>query len=80
MDLVYAAADIIISRAGASVSELSIVENQWFYSVAKCSGRSPDKNAKAIVEKDGAILLKESESIPCLARFWVLIKWWKSKK
>jgi UDP-N-acetylglucosamine--N-acetylmuramyl-(pentapeptide) pyrophosphoryl-undecaprenol N-acetylglucosamine transferase len=25
MDLVYAAADIIISRAGASVSELSIV-------------------------------------------------------
>jgi UDP-N-acetylglucosamine--N-acetylmuramyl-(pentapeptide) pyrophosphoryl-undecaprenol N-acetylglucosamine transferase len=51
MDLVYAAADIIISRAGASsVSELSIV-GKWFYSVAKCSGRSPDKNAKAIVEK-----------------------------
>jgi UDP-N-acetylglucosamine--N-acetylmuramyl-(pentapeptide) pyrophosphoryl-undecaprenol N-acetylglucosamine transferase len=63
MDLVYAAADIIISRAGASsVSELSIVGKPViFIPSPNVAEDHQTKNAKAIVEKDGAILLKESE-------------------
>lgn len=63
MDLVYAAADVIISRAGASsVSELCIVGKPViFIPSPNVAEDHQTKNAKAIVEKDGAILLKESE-------------------
>lgn len=63
MDFVYAAADIIISRAGASsVSELSIVGKPViFIPSPNVAEDHQTKNAKAIVDKKGAILLKESE-------------------
>ncbi len=63
MDLVYAAADVIVSRAGASsVSELCIVGKPVvFIPSPNVSEDHQTKNAKAIVDKKGALLLKESE-------------------
>ena len=63
MDLVYAAADVIISRSGASsVSELCLVEKPViFIPSPNVAEDHQTKNAKAIVKKKGAILLKESE-------------------
>jgi UDP-N-acetylglucosamine--N-acetylmuramyl-(pentapeptide) pyrophosphoryl-undecaprenol N-acetylglucosamine transferase len=63
MDLVYAAADIVISRAGASsVSELCIIGKPViFIPSPNVAEDHQTKNAKAIVDKGGAILLKESE-------------------
>ena len=63
MEFVYAAADIIISRAGASsVSELCIVGKPViFIPSPNVAEDHQTKNAKAIVDKKGAILLKESQ-------------------
>ncbi|PRZ25147.1 undecaprenyldiphospho-muramoylpentapeptide beta-N-acetylglucosaminyltransferase [Flavobacterium granuli] len=63
MDFVYAAADVIISRAGASsVSELSIVGKPViFIPSPNVAEDHQTKNAKAIVDKKGAILLKEAD-------------------
>ena len=63
MDLVYAAADIVISRAGASsVSELCIVGKPViFIPSPNVAEDHQTKNAKSIVEKKGALMLKESE-------------------
>jgi UDP-N-acetylglucosamine--N-acetylmuramyl-(pentapeptide) pyrophosphoryl-undecaprenol N-acetylglucosamine transferase len=63
MDLVYAAADIVISRAGASsVSELCIVGKPViFIPSPNVAEDHQTKNAKSIVDKKGALLLKESE-------------------
>jgi UDP-N-acetylglucosamine--N-acetylmuramyl-(pentapeptide) pyrophosphoryl-undecaprenol N-acetylglucosamine transferase len=62
MDLVYAAADIIISRSGASsVSELCIVGKPTiFIPSPNVAEDHQTKNAKAIADKKGAILLKEA--------------------
>lgn len=63
MDLVYSVADVIISRAGASsVSELSIVGKPTiFIPSPNVAEDHQTKNAKAIADKNGAILIKESE-------------------
>ena len=63
MDLAYAAADIIISRAGASsVSELCIVgKPSIFIPSPNVAEDHQTKNAKSIADKHGAILLKENE-------------------
>lgn len=63
MDFVYAAADVIISRAGASsVSELCIVGKPVvFIPSPNVAEDHQTKNAKAIVDKKGALLIKESE-------------------
>lgn len=63
MDLIYAAADFVISRAGASsVSELCLVgKPTLFIPSPNVSEDHQTKNAKAIVDKKGAVLLKESE-------------------
>lgn len=63
MDFVYAAADIIISRSGASsVSELCIVGKPTiFIPSPNVAEDHQTKNAKAIADKKGAILLKENE-------------------
>ena len=63
MDLAYAAADIIVSRAGASsVSELCIVGKPTiFIPSPNVAEDHQTKNAKSIADKHGAILLKESE-------------------
>ena len=63
MDLVYAAADIIISRSGASsVSELCIVGKPvLFVPSPNVAEDHQTKNAKSVVDQNGAILIKESE-------------------
>jgi len=63
MDLIYAAADFVISRAGASsVSELCLVGKPTiFIPSPNVAEDHQTKNAKAIVDKKGAILLRESE-------------------
>ncbi|RXR23930.1 undecaprenyldiphospho-muramoylpentapeptide beta-N-acetylglucosaminyltransferase [Flavobacterium stagni] len=63
MDLIYAAADVVISRAGASsVSELCLVGKPTvFIPSPNVAEDHQTKNAKAIVDKGGALLLKEAE-------------------
>ncbi|OIQ27375.1 MAG: undecaprenyldiphospho-muramoylpentapeptide beta-N-acetylglucosaminyltransferase [Bacteroidetes bacterium MedPE-SWsnd-G2] len=63
MDLAYAAADIIISRAGASsVSELCVVGKPvMFIPSPNVAEDHQTKNAMAVVDKDAAILIKESD-------------------
>lgn len=63
MDLVYAAADVVISRSGASsVSELCIVGKPTiFIPSPNVAEDHQTKNAKAISDKKGAILIRESE-------------------
>jgi len=63
MDLVYSAADIVISRAGASsVSELCIVGKPViFIPSPNVAEDHQTKNAKSIVDKKGAVMLRESE-------------------
>jgi UDP-N-acetylglucosamine--N-acetylmuramyl-(pentapeptide) pyrophosphoryl-undecaprenol N-acetylglucosamine transferase len=63
MDMAYAAADVVISRAGASsVSELCIVGKPViFIPSPNVAEDHQTKNADAIVEKNGAILIKESD-------------------
>lgn len=63
MDLVYSAADIVISRSGASsVSELCIVGKPViFIPSPNVAEDHQTKNAKSIVDKKGAIMLRESE-------------------
>lgn len=63
MDLAYAAADMVISRAGAiAISELCIVGCPIV--LVPLPGAAEDhqtKNAKALTEKDAAILLPDNE-------------------
>ncbi|WP_034261212.1 undecaprenyldiphospho-muramoylpentapeptide beta-N-acetylglucosaminyltransferase [Altibacter lentus] len=63
MDLAYAAADIIISRAGAlSVSELCLVGKPvLFIPSPNVAEDHQTKNAIAISEKNAALVIKESE-------------------
>ena len=62
MDLVYAAADFIISRAGASsVSELCLVgKPTLFIPSPNVAEDHQTKNAQAVADKNGAIIIKES--------------------
>jgi UDP-N-acetylglucosamine--N-acetylmuramyl-(pentapeptide) pyrophosphoryl-undecaprenol N-acetylglucosamine transferase len=70
MDLTYAAADIIISRAGAgSISELCIVGKPTiFIPSPNVSEDHQTKNAQAVVDKNAAVLIKESD----LERFQIM--------
>ncbi|WP_411766490.1 undecaprenyldiphospho-muramoylpentapeptide beta-N-acetylglucosaminyltransferase [Winogradskyella sp. A3E31] len=63
MDMAYAAADIIISRAGASsVSELCVAAKPViFIPSPNVAEDHQTKNAKAVADKKAAILIKESE-------------------
>lgn len=63
MDLVYAAADVVISRSGASsVSELCLVGKPvLFIPSPNVAEDHQTKNAQAIVTKEGALLLKEAQ-------------------
>ncbi len=64
MDMAYAAADIIVSRAGAlSVSELCLVGKPViFIPSPNVSEDHQTKNALSVSEKNAAILLRESEA------------------
>jgi len=61
MDLVYAAADVVISRSGASsVSELCIVGKPViFIPSPNVAEDHQTKNAQSVVDKGGALMLKE---------------------
>ncbi len=63
MDMAYAAADIIISRAGASsVSELCIVGKPViFIPSPNVAEDHQTKNAMAVVEKGGALMIREHD-------------------
>lgn len=63
MDLAYAAADVVISRAGASsVSELCIVAKPViFIPSPNVAEDHQTKNAMAIVNKNAAIIIKEED-------------------
>ena len=62
MDLAYAAADIIVSRAGGTISELAIIGKPViFIPSPNVAEDHQTKNAQSIVDKKGAIMLKESE-------------------
>ncbi|HUH25493.1 MAG TPA: UDP-N-acetylglucosamine--N-acetylmuramyl-(pentapeptide) pyrophosphoryl-undecaprenol N-acetylglucosamine transferase, partial [Flavobacterium sp.] len=63
MDLLFAAADVIVSRAGASsVSELAIVGKPViFIPSPNVAEDHQTKNAKNITDKNAAVLLKEAD-------------------
>lgn len=63
MDLFYAAADVLISRAGAgTISELCIVGKPvLFIPSPNVAEDHQTKNALSVVKKDAALLIKESE-------------------
>jgi UDP-N-acetylglucosamine--N-acetylmuramyl-(pentapeptide) pyrophosphoryl-undecaprenol N-acetylglucosamine transferase len=63
MDMAYAAADLVISRAGAiSVSELCVVGKPViFIPSPNVAEDHQTKNASAIVDKNAAVLIKEAD-------------------
>ncbi len=65
MDLAYAAADVVVSRAGAlSVSELCLVGKPViFVPSPNVAEDHQTKNAMALVEKDAALLVKDADSV-----------------
>ncbi len=65
MDLAYAAADVVISRAGAlSVSELCLVKKPCILVPSpNVSEDHQTKNAQSLVNKNAALLVKDVESI-----------------
>jgi len=64
MDLAYAAADVIVSRAGAmSVSELCLIQKPTILVPSpNVSEDHQTKNAMALVNEDAAILVKDNEA------------------
>jgi UDP-N-acetylglucosamine--N-acetylmuramyl-(pentapeptide) pyrophosphoryl-undecaprenol N-acetylglucosamine transferase len=64
MDLAYAVADVVISRAGAlSISELAITAKPCILVPSpNVAEDHQTKNALALVEKNAAILIKDSEA------------------
>jgi len=76
MDLLYAAADVIISRAGAgSISELCIVGKPVvFIPSPNVAEDHQTKNALSITKNDAALMIKESELESFQKTFESLIK------
>jgi UDP-N-acetylglucosamine--N-acetylmuramyl-(pentapeptide) pyrophosphoryl-undecaprenol N-acetylglucosamine transferase len=64
MDLAYAAADLVVSRAGAmSISELCLVAKpSVFVPSPNVSEDHQTKNAMALVRKEAALLVKDIEA------------------
>jgi UDP-N-acetylglucosamine--N-acetylmuramyl-(pentapeptide) pyrophosphoryl-undecaprenol N-acetylglucosamine transferase len=69
MDLAYAAADIIVSRAGAmSISELCLVKKPAvFIPSPNVSEDHQTKNAMALVKSDAALMIRDSDAQTQLA-------------
>jgi UDP-N-acetylglucosamine--N-acetylmuramyl-(pentapeptide) pyrophosphoryl-undecaprenol N-acetylglucosamine transferase len=72
MDLAYAAADFIISRAGAgSISELCIIGKPViFIPSPHVAEDHQTKNAQAIIEKDAALMIKEEDLDQNFTTLW----------
>lgn len=64
MDLAYAAADIVVARAGAgTISELCLLEKAAILIPSpNVAEDHQTKNAMALVNKDAAVMLKDSEA------------------
>ncbi len=64
MDLAYACADVVISRAGAmSISELSLVKKAVvFVPLPTAAEDHQTKNAQSLVDKNAAIMVKNDET------------------
>ena len=64
MDLAYAAADVVISRAGAmSISELSLLHKAVvFVPLPTAAEDHQTKNAMRLVEADAALMVKNDET------------------
>jgi UDP-N-acetylglucosamine--N-acetylmuramyl-(pentapeptide) pyrophosphoryl-undecaprenol N-acetylglucosamine transferase len=69
MDLAYAAADVIVSRAGAmSISELCLVKKPAiFIPSPNVSEDHQTKNAMALVNRDAALMIRDTEAQAKLA-------------
>lgn len=65
MDLAYAAADLVISRAGAiAISELSAVKKPViFIPLSSAAEDHQTKNAMALVKKNAAYIIKDAEAV-----------------
>lgn len=70
MDLAYASADIIISRAGAmSISELCLIKKPCILVPSpNVAEDHQTKNAMALVNKNAAILIRDAEAIDKLGK------------
>jgi UDP-N-acetylglucosamine--N-acetylmuramyl-(pentapeptide) pyrophosphoryl-undecaprenol N-acetylglucosamine transferase len=68
MDLAYAAADVVMSRAGAmSISELSLLNKAVvFVPLPTAAEDHQTKNAMALVNKNAAMYVKDSEAADVL--------------
>ena len=64
MDLAYACADVVISRAGAmSISELSLVKKAVvFVPLPTAAEDHQTKNAQSLADKDAAMIVKNDET------------------
>jgi UDP-N-acetylglucosamine--N-acetylmuramyl-(pentapeptide) pyrophosphoryl-undecaprenol N-acetylglucosamine transferase len=70
MDYAYAAADVIISRAGGTISELAIIAKPTILLPSpNVSEDHQTKNVMALVEKDAAVLILDKDAneqlVPC---------------
>lgn len=76
MNLAYAAADIILSRAGASsVSELCIVGKPViFVPSPNVAEDHQTKNAMAVVRKNAAVMLKEADEVQLMEKMRFLLQ------
>jgi UDP-N-acetylglucosamine--N-acetylmuramyl-(pentapeptide) pyrophosphoryl-undecaprenol N-acetylglucosamine transferase len=70
MDLAYAAADIIISRAGAgTISELALVNRPVILVPSpNVAEDHQTKNARSLADKNAAIIIKDNEAQDKLIR------------
>ncbi len=67
MDYAYAAADIIVSRAGGTISELAIIGKPTILLPSpNVAEDHQTKNVMALVEKDAAILIRDNEAVEAL--------------
>jgi UDP-N-acetylglucosamine--N-acetylmuramyl-(pentapeptide) pyrophosphoryl-undecaprenol N-acetylglucosamine transferase len=63
MDIAYSAADIVVSRAGGTISELAILAKPSILLPSpNVAEDHQTKNVMALVEKDAAILVKDTEA------------------
>ena len=76
MDMAFAAADLVVSRAGASsISELAILgKSTVFVPSPNVSEDHQTKNAMALVEKEAVVLVKDAQVNSLIAEASALLK------
>ncbi|MEJ6694666.1 MAG: undecaprenyldiphospho-muramoylpentapeptide beta-N-acetylglucosaminyltransferase [Chitinophagales bacterium] len=67
MDYAYTAADVIVSRAGGTISELAIIGKPTILLPSpNVAEDHQTKNVMALVEKEAAILIRDNEAVEAL--------------